>query len=168
MKNLFKKMFLLLDNKGMATLNAVNYAKTQDNAKVEPGEDNSHKRGMYDSYTLQGAVLAANDEINSLKLPEGALITGAWIKSPSLGTTGIVSLGLRAHTDYDGNSVSEDANGLVDQADAGGQAVKKDGSTEALIGSKIGKGGAQAFIFCDEVSTNDDVKIEWHIEYLIP
>lgn len=152
----------------MATLNSVNYAKTQNNQKVSPGEDNARAKGIYDSYTLPGVVLAANDEINSLFIPEGAIITEAWIKSPSLGTTGIVSMGLRAFSDIDESAIAEDPNGLVNQADAGGQAVMKRISTEALLGKKIGKGGAQVFLFCDEVSTETDIKIEWHVGFLLP
>lgn len=152
----------------MALLNSVNYAKTQNNQKVSPGEDNARSKGIYDSYTLPGVVLANNDEINSLFIPEGAIITEAWIKSPSLGTTGIINLGLRAFDDIDENSIAEDPNGLVDAADAGGQAVMKRISTEALLGKKIGKGGAQVFVTCSEVSTNDDVKMEWHVGFLLP
>ena len=152
----------------MATLNSVNYAKTQNNQKIDPAEMNGRMKGMHDSYTLPGVVLAANDEVNSSFIPEGAIITNAWIKSPSLGTTGILQMGLRAHVDEDGAAVAEDPDGLVASADAGGQAVFQNNGTEDLIGSKIGKGGAQVFLKCTEVSTLTAVKFEWHVEYLLP
>src|SRR5690606_38007182 len=96
----------------MATLNSINYAKIQNNQKVGPGEQNARVKAVYDSYALS-AVINNNDEIDSLNLPEGAIISKAWIKSPSMGATGIFQMGLRAHEDPSETAVAEDPDGLV-------------------------------------------------------
>lgn len=153
----------------MATLDSVNYAKEKAGSKVAPGEQNGRVKGNYDSYSLGGSVIANNDEIESIKIPEGAIIVDAWLKSPSMGATGIFNLGLRAFEDADEASVAEDADGLVQAADAGGQAVMKRADlTSALIGKKVGKGGARVFVQCSEVTVATSGKVEWFVDYLLP
>lgn len=152
----------------MATLNSYNAAKLSNKSKIAPGEFNGRLKGIFDKLVMT-AVLANNDEVDSLTIPEGALIVEAWVKSPSLGVTGIVNLGLRAFEDIDGNTIPEDSDGLVQAADAGGQAVMKRADlNSALIGKKVGKGGAQVFLHCSEVSVESDETIEWFVGYLLP
>lgn len=146
-----------MDSKNLAIISA--------GKKVSPGQEDGRVKGLYDSFTLT-EVLALNAEIDSLYIPEGALITNAWIKSPSLGSTGTVQMGLRAHENSDAGDVPEDSDGLVASADAGGQAVFQRNAGEALIGKTIGKGGAQVFLTCTEASTATSGTIEWVVEYL--
>lgn len=146
-------------------MDSVNRAVISSGKKVLPGQEDGRVKGLYDKFTLT-EVLALSAEIDSLDIPEGATITNAWIKSANLGSTGIVSMGLRAHEDIDGNPISEDADGLVASADAGGAAVFQRNAGEALIGKTIGKGGAQVFLTCTEASTNTSGDIEWVVEYL--
>lgn len=106
----------------MANINAVNKAlrASVPSQKVASGEYNAYSSFAYDEVTL-AAELAVNDTITTgIKIPKGARIIAAGIKSPSLGATGILSLG----TVVDGALLSTgDADSLLAIADAGGQAV---------------------------------------------
>lgn len=135
--------------------------------KVPPGHLNGRKKGIHDYYDLSAAI-ANNAEIDSLYIPEGAIILDAWIKSPTMGATGIFQLGCRAFEDSAEASVAEDPDGLVALADAGGQAVFQRAATEALIGTKVGKGGAQLFLKCIEITVATSGRVQWHVEFLLP
>lgn len=127
-------------------------AFADDNGKADPHNINARVKCLYDEFTLT-AELAVNDELLMHKLPEGARIIDAYIHSDQLGTTGILDLGLKAYTDKDGNTVSEDSDALVASADAGGQAVlAKMAAGAAGASAEIGYGGAQAFLICTEAS----------------
>ena len=93
----------------MATFNMDNYAAITDSeVKVGPSKQNARVKCIIDEYTL-GAELAINDELLLNKIPESAILVDAYVWIPaSLGTTGIVSMGLKAYTDLDGNTVAED------------------------------------------------------------
>jgi len=101
----------------MADFNAVNYAKAYVNVpseKIPPGEISGGLMVAYDEYTFDADAFALNDIIKlGIKIPKGARIHEAVVIAPSLGTTGIFSLG-----------TSTDPDALVVAADAGGQAVK--------------------------------------------
>ena len=126
-------------------------------------------RDRYDSYTL-AADLAVNDEILLADLPEGAKLLDAVVKSPSLGTTGILEMGIKASEDRDGNTLAEDSDYLVDSADAGGQAVfARMGASAANLepgfGVTLGQ-ATQPYLLCTEASdAGTGVKIEVAIYY---
>lgn len=150
--------------------NSVNKSLIVAGSKVGPGEFNGREKAILDSYDLDvlGIAVANNLEVDSLVLPEGAIIVDAWVKSPSMGATGIFQLGLRSHLDKAGATVAEDSDGLVASADAGGQAVFQRNGVEALIGQKIGKGGAELFLKCIEVSVAITGIVKWKVAYLLP
>lgn len=142
----------------MATLNADNYAKmiAVPQEQIPAGHVSGKKRIAYDEITLS-AELAVNDLINvCAPLPAYALITNAMVVSPSLGTGGILDLG-----------ISSDQNYFVDQADAGGAAVKKTMASEAgllVASSSI----IQPQLKCTEASTaGAGKKIQVMIEYVL-
>ena len=155
----------------MANLDSINYAKINSSPaeKINPGEFNGRVKCIHDSYELDGSnVLALNDIIKSVKIPEGALILEAFLYvHQTLGATGIVQLGHDAGEDIDGNALVADPDALVAQADAGGQAVFQKSANEALIGKKIGKGGLELQVKCTEVSVVTSGKISWGVYYSI-
>lgn len=113
----------------MATVYGVNNTKkyiTNPIEKVQAKEDGGKVRVAYDSYVFPAAAFASGDVINLMKLPKGAKVVDAIVKSPSLGTTGIFDLGYLAN----GVDVA-DTDAFVLAADAGGQAAFKRMSTEA-------------------------------------
>ncbi len=113
----------------MASVYGVNNTKkyiTVPMDKVQAKEDGGKVRVAYDSYVFPAAAFASGDKIELMKLPKGAKVVNAFVKSPSLGTTGIFDLGYKAN----GVDVA-DSDAFVLAADAGGQAVFKRMSTEA-------------------------------------
>jgi len=104
----------------MANVNSVNKAKLENNPAnmIDTGEYSGKVRSLYDSYVFPANAFSASDNIVLQSLPKGARVVDAIVKAPSLGTTGIFSLG------YFANGVdSEDLDAFVVSADAGGQAV---------------------------------------------
>ena len=86
--------------------------------------------------------LAVNDVILGLKLPKNCLILEAKFKCPTMGATGIFSLG-----------TVDDKDGLIASADAGGQAVSvRDGAASNLIGTVVGDTAPQLAIECLEIT----------------
>jgi len=156
----------------MSETNMTQYSAITDSGnKVEPSYVNARKKVMVDRYTFSGnAGVSIGDTFLMNKIPENALILGAKIFCPSLGTAGIFSLGLAAYTNRDGTSVSADNNSLVNQADAGGQVVNKsDDLNSVAIGKEIGAGGAQPYLYCDEApDAEDGVEIIAIVEYALP
>lgn len=148
-----------------------NYNAIQVNdTKVDPSMQNAKKKVVFDEYVLL-AELAVNDELLMNKIPEGAIILDAGCFIPTtLGATGIIDMGLKAHVDKDGSAVAEDSDSLIQQADGGGQAVyDKSGIGAVGIGKKIGKGGAQPFLICTELSAaGTGIKISAYVEYMLP
>lgn len=116
----------------MATLYGVNHTKKYiDNPaeKVIAKQELGKSRWVYDSVVL-AAELAVNDIVKLMKLPKGAKILNAIVKSPSLGTTGILDLGIEA------NGVeAADQDFFVASADAGGQAVQKSAHASLAAGT---------------------------------
>lgn len=156
----------------MAEFNAEQYnAITVSEDKIAPSYQNARKKVVLDKYTFTANVISIGDEILFSKIPESAIITNAKIFIPaSLGTTGVFSMGLKAHVDLDGATVAEDNDSLVDGADGGGQAAVKE-STLACVGlyKKIGKGGAQPFLYCDEATdAANGLDIWMEVEYALP
>ena len=106
----------------MATLYGVNYSKKNisvPSEKVQGKEHSGKVRMAFDSYVFVANVVSGAT-IKLMKLPKGAKVVDAVCKCPSLGTTGIFSLG------YEANGVDvADLDGflLATSIDAGGQAV---------------------------------------------
>jgi len=124
-----------------------------DFAKKTPSYENYGKlRIMKIEFTL-AAVLALGDKIYGLKLPKNALIVDAIIKLPSLGATGIVSMGLSK----DG---AEDSDSLIPVADAGGQDVLERADKDSNDIGYITEGNDYLMIECTEASVNAAGKIE--------
>lgn len=106
----------------MATVYGVNYTKkniTNPAEKVNAKEESGKVRVAYDSYVFAANVVSGAT-IKLMTLPKGAKVVDCKVKCPSLGTTGIFSLGYEANgvdvADLDGFLVAT-------SIDAGGQAV---------------------------------------------
>lgn len=100
----------------MANLDAKNYVlkNSVPSQKVPPFEEKGATYIAYDEITFAANVVNVNDVIRtSIVVPKGAIVKEACVFSPSLGTTGIFSLGTLVNADA-----------LIAAADAGGQAVK--------------------------------------------
>jgi len=155
----------------MAERYSVNYNKTYvtSNGVVDQGEGGGKLKFMYDSYTLPGEVLGLNDTILLQKAPAGARLVDAFISCASLGTTGKLSLGWEATLDEDGDTLSADADGIIDEADAGGAAVTETMQGNANLAGLGLKFGAETQIYatCTEVSTNTTVKIRFGLVYVV-
>ena len=157
----------------MADLNGVNFQLTQNfpAEKAKPGQINGRVKSLSEKYTMI-AALAVNDEILGPKLPGGARVIDATITiDKSLGATGILDLGHKASEDLDGNTLAEDQNAFINQADGGGQAVfQRMGSSasniEAGYNQEFGT-EAQVYAKCTELSVVTDAVIEFHILYVI-
>lgn len=122
--------------------------------KINPGQYNSVNKTIFDEYT--GPIANGDTILFGAVIPEGALIKSAKLLSTNGGATGILDLGAQAFVDIDGNDVAASQNGLVNQADAGGQAVnKRDDANSSLIGQTVGKGGAQIVATCTEAFAVD-------------
>jgi hypothetical protein len=124
----------------MATLEGVNYGKvnSEPSLKVPKGELNAGVKILYDEHEFEADVNAIADVIKlGAKLPKGARVLDAVVLCPSLGTTGILSLGWAASDDA---VESADADGLIvaSQIDAGGQAaLGKCTAASAGLGKKF-------------------------------
>lgn len=113
----------------------------EDKFKVQ-SEDFAQKIPAYDYYGKVRAIpfeynlsaaLTDGDQIVGVELPVNAKIIDAYLKSPSMGATGIFSLGIK---DEDGSNID----GLIESADAGGQAVlERAGANSDLIGTLLTK-----------------------------
>jgi len=157
----------------MAILNGLNYAKSQafPIEKTDPSEVDTRVKCVSEKYDMStlGVVLANGDEILGPFIPEGAKIVDAAIKiDTSMGASGILDMGLKAFTNKAGTALVEDQNALVNQADAGGQAVfKRSLAGDVGIGQQVGLGGAQIFAKCTEASTTTNNIIEMFVFYML-
>lgn len=119
---------------------------SDDEKKIDPGKQNTGLKIIVDEITLTVELILA-DEYLMTPIPEGATLVDAYIKSPSLGTQGKLEMGLKEYVNKAGVTVAEDVNSLVDDADAGGQAVlKRSDLLSDALSAEIGKGGAQPFL----------------------
>ena len=133
---------------------------------VPKGEQASPIKIVKDRYTVAAGFLQ-NDQLDAIFVPEGSILVDAKVViSASLGITGIFSAGLRAHVDFDGATVAEDADCLVVAADGGGQAaISRMGAAAGSVAGyekKIGAGGAQIFLTCSEIvgATGGEIIVE--------
>lgn len=149
----------------MAIVNAVNYQLTQNvpSEKLPKGALNGRIKTLYDYYTFPAAAFAANDEINLFSLPKGARVVEAMVIGPSLGTTGIFSLGHRANDDDD-----EDPDAFIAAADMGGQAAKALSPAGSAGLLKKFESETQIYAKCTEVTTAAaGLDIEFLISYVV-
>jgi hypothetical protein len=141
----------------MATLNADNYAKSiaVPQEQLPIGDYSGKVRVLREEITLE-AELAANDLILCSKLPQGARIVDALMKSPSLGTTGIIQLGISGDVDY-----------FIASHDAGGAAAASRMANEAGLLEKS-EDEVQPIIKCTEASdAGTGKKIQVLISYVL-
>jgi hypothetical protein len=109
----------------MATLYTDHYSKayvSDPSEAVDPGQVTGNVRVLYAEYTPVANVIGTADVIKLFKLPKGARVINAAVKAPSLGTTGIMTLGHAASVDAVESAASA---AFIPAAslDAGGQAV---------------------------------------------
>ena len=127
----------------MATLFGANYTKkfvSVPSEKVHGKEHSGKVRMAYDKYTfVQDAVSGAT--IKMMKLPKGAKVVDCIVKCPSLGTTGIFSLGYEANgvdvADLDGfllaTSIDVGGQAVLGRATLGSAAIFKDFAAETQV-----------------------------------
>lgn len=150
----------------MATVYGVNAVKAQSEngaIKVQSGEAVGRVRSVYDEYTFPAAAFASGDviEIGS-KLPAGARVVDAQVKCPSLGTTGIFTLGYAAN----GLDVADPDAFLT--ADAGGQAVLAKPSLSSAGILKKFEAETQLILTSTEVTTAAaGLKIQVEVEFVL-
>src|SRR5688572_33106783 len=105
--------------------------------KSPMGEFNGKSRILYFDFTAAQDVYAVNDTISLCKLPKGAKVVDWKLLCPSLGTTGIFSLGNAASVETSGGSAVEaaDVDAFGAAYDAGGAAVlaQPDASNDGLM-----------------------------------
>ena len=140
----------------MATLNADNYAKmiAVPQEQIPAGEVSGKVRISYDEITLS-AELAVNDLINvCAPIPANARIVDAVVKSPSLGTTGILKLGISSDDDY-----------FIASHDAGGAAACTRMANEAGMLAQDSDDLLQPILKCTEASdagTGEKIQVAIH------
>ncbi len=145
----------------LGTVYGANYTKaylSNPAVPVAQGESGGKVKCLYDSYTLPTAVIDVGDKIvmGGLKLPAGARVVDATLKCASLGTTGILTLGVEG---------TQDA--FIASADAGGQAVLAKPAAGAVGILNKYTTEQQVIVGCTEISTNNNVKIEVAVFYVL-
>lgn len=103
--------------------------------KYGKGDYNGGLHLMVDTFTFAEAATEVGDILKIGKLPKGARVVKAFVKSASQGTTGIWDLGNAASADA---LETADPDGYVVAADAGGQAVQSDGSGAKMYAKLLG------------------------------
>lgn len=146
----------------MSTLYGRNYDEVyNNNGKVDPGEYNGHKKVLFEDYTFVAEASSA-DILKLGKLPKGARVLSATLKSPDLGGTGTIDVGTLANDEGD----AADQDGFIAAADASGQAVQQAGSG-ANIGKKFsGETVVQAY-FNGATGSATGKTIQVWIEYIV-
>lgn len=143
----------------MADLNAKNYKAAYvdiPSNKIPPAEVSGGVMVAYDEYEQAGAAIALNDVIKlGIVIPKGARILEAVLKCPSMGTTGIFSLGTAA-----------DADSLLVNADAGGQAVKAVTTAAAVdLGKELAEETAYQLLVTEAADAAGGKKIQVWVTY---
>ncbi len=151
----------------LGTVYGANYTKAFINnppVMVAQGESGAKVKCLQDSYTLPTAVIDVGDvvKLGALKLPKGAKVVDAIIACASLGTTGILKLG------YEANGVdAADDDAFISSADAGGQAVMQHPNAGCAGIFKVLGAETQVVLGCTEISTNNNVKIDVAVFYVL-
>lgn len=122
----------------MAQLLAKNATKIAAHGVADKGEYNGHVKMFFDEINFPAAVFAISDTVKiNGRLPAGARVVDAWVKSASLGTTGIFTLG---HGASDDGSIVADPDAFLTAIDAGGQVVLTRPTAAAVgLGKKFDK-----------------------------
>lgn len=151
----------------LGTVYGANYTKAFNSnppVMVAQGESGAKVKCLQDSYTLPTAVIDVGDvvKLGALKLPKGAKVVDAVIACASLGTTGILKLG------YEANGVdAADDDAFISSADAGGQAVMQHPNAGCAGIFKTLGAETQVVLGCSEISTNNNVKIDVAVFYVL-
>ncbi len=151
----------------LGTVYGANYTKAFNSnppVMVAQGESGAKVKCLQDSYTLPTAVINVGDvvKLGALKLPKGAKVVDAIIACASLGTTGILKLG------YEANGVdAADDDAFISSADAGGQAVMQHPNAGCAGIFKTLGAETQVVLGCSEISTNNNVKIDVAVFYVL-
>lgn len=151
----------------LGTVYGANYTKAFNSnppVMVAQGESGAKVKCLQDSYTLPTAVIDVGDvvKLGALKLPKGAKVVDAIIACASLGTTGILKLG------YEANGVdAADDDAFISSADAGGQAVMQHPNAGCAGIFKTLGAETQVVLGCSEISTNNNVKIDVAVFYVL-
>jgi hypothetical protein len=124
----------------MSTLDMLNAARVTAHGNRAPGTFDGGLKVISDRYVFPANVFSAADFLSLGYLPKGARVVDAGLCAPSLGTTGMFTLGTVA-----------DPDGFVGTLDVGGQAAVKKASTEALIGSQMAD-RTQVILDCSEAT----------------
>jgi len=107
-----------------------------DNGKYDIGDNGGRVRVLHDTYTLP-ADLADDDTIVIGKLPKGARVISAMMKSADLGGSGTLNLGYQANeddaADEDGFIVAGDHSGQASQTSGSGAGILKKFESETIV-----------------------------------
>lgn len=151
----------------MAEILGKNAKKIANKGLADKGEYNGHVKVFYDELVHNAAVISASDTIKlNGKLPKGARVLDAVVKSPSLGTTGIFDLGHAAGKTPSGATITADPNAFVESADAGGQAVLARGNGAGI--GKLFEGDLDIMLtFTEATTAASGVLIQAWIYYIV-
>jgi len=154
----------------MAILKGKNKALIEAGKKVSGGEINGRVKVLHETYTFL-AEAAISDVIELPNLPIGAKVLDAYVSGPSLGATGIFTLGNRATVDADKNVIAADPDSYVASVDLGGAAALVRAGVagkEAGLLVRYGEQETQPVLTCTEVTTTATGKtIEVVIEFTL-
>ena len=154
----------------MAASYGVNATLIRNSNKAKVGEVNGHKKILFDQIVGERAVYAIGDTIDiGAKLPKGARVLSARVKSASLGTTGIFDFGYKASEEATPVEAA-DPDGFLVGADAGGQAVSPTATGEgagAAIAKKFDSAVQPQIIFTEATTAATSVVISAWIEYIV-
>lgn len=131
------------------------------NSKFGIGEYNGGVKLLFDKYTLL-ADLAVGDTILLGKLPAGARVLSAVLKSADLGGSCTIDLGVSSN-----GTEAADQDGFIAAADLSGQASHVSGSGAMLINTKF-SAETQVVAYANAVSSSaTGVVIYCAIQYVV-
>lgn len=147
----------------MSTVYGLNYtAAYVNNGKIRPGEQNGHKKVLFEEYTF-AAELLSGSTLKIGKLPKGARVISATLKSPDLGGTGTIDVGTLAS---DGGDAA-DPDAFIAAADASGQAVHSVGAGAGLLAVKYAGEVVVEALFTGGTVSATGKTIRFAIEYIV-
>lgn len=148
----------------------VNYTNATASPVVKSkGEFYTKVRVVADKYVSAASVPAVTQEILFPLIPEGAKIIDAYLKtSATSGATGSLQMGLKSYVNEAGTTVAEDNDSLIPATvTTGGAVLARAAAASVGLGVKVGKGGAQPFIYAGATFANAGVTIEAVVEYAV-
>jgi hypothetical protein len=155
----------------MAIYNGYNLSQIALGKKLPGGEINGRVKVLHEKFTLTAELLVA-DEILGPKIPAGAKVLDAYVAAPSLGATGIVTLGHKASLNYDGSVAAEDADAFVASADFGGAAALVragvSGKEAGILKRFSAVQETQTFLSCTELTAaGTGLEVEYVITFTL-